>query len=63
MRRNRIRIPPSDPVSVEQPVLPAAAGAVDPESGTPSAAGGEGPDLAVEYVSGGIVWDCTHEHG
>ena len=43
--------PASDPVSVEQPVLPAAAGAVDPESRNHSAAGGEGPDLAVEYAS------------
>ena len=41
--------PASDPVSVEQPVLPAAAGVVDPESG--NHAGGEGPDLAVEYAS------------
>ena len=43
--------PASDPVSVEQPVLPAAAGNVDRESGSPSAANDEGPDLAVEYAS------------
>ena len=43
--------PASDPVSVEQPVLPAAAANVDRESGNPSAAGGEGPNLAVESAS------------
>ncbi len=43
--------PASDPVSVEQPVLPAAPGNVDRESGSLSAADGEGPDLAVEYAS------------
>jgi hypothetical protein len=43
--------PASDPVSVEQPVLPAAAGNVDRESENPSIADGEWPDLAVEYVS------------
>ncbi len=44
----RNTFPASDPVSVEQLVLPAVAENVDRKSGSPSAADGEGVDLAVE---------------